>query len=168
MQMSQKLLAAMQKQVNIERLNAALYDAQALALDALNWPGSSAWMADEAGDEREHSKKFADYIITRAPFGDDTRPEYTELPTPDVPLSEDLYSYFENAYNAEKENTTRIIALHKLAYDDGDFGACVFLQWFITEQESSERGLVDMLTELSRARGNIAALLELDEKYGEK
>ena len=159
--LSEKVLQALQDQMNKERMNAQQYAALAGYLDAENWPGFSKWMLKASEDELTHFHKFESYLIDRnaAPF-------YTAL---DVPIRLDgsvPLPLFEAALKLEQENTVSILALDELADEDMDEQTDTFLIWAIDEQTKSERELVDAILELGRV--DATGLLILDREYGEK
>lgn len=160
-ELNPQLLDMLQEQFNLERYNAASYEAMAYNLDAVNWPGTAKHFHQAAADERAHAQKFADYLITR-----NAVPQVEELPAP-VTVTADLYSAFDMAMQRELATGAAILALYKAADEMEDEGLEIFLQWFITEQEESEREYKDILLEVGRADCS-AALLILDREYGGK
>ena len=152
---------ALQAQYNKERMNEQVYASFAAALESANWPGFAAWMLDQSAQEREHSKKFRDYLIDR-----NQTPALTAL---DVPLSFDgnePRQFFTSALALERENTASIKALEELAEALDDDQTEMFLIWAIQEQTASERELVDAILELNRVDNT--GLLLLDREYQEK
>ena len=160
MQLSQNLTDALQAQLNVERLNSAIYRAMSLALENANWPGTAAHFAHASQDEQGHADKIAGYLIDR-----NTQPLYAALPLPTV-TTPDLLPCFQAAMEREQLTSAAIDQLAAQAESEGDRATCIFLQWFVMEQIESEREYTDKLLEVSRAQGDTAALLFLDREYG--
>jgi len=149
---------ALQDQYNKERMNEQVYAAFSAALEAANWPGFAAWMLSASADERDHSKKFRDYLIDR-----NQSPALSALAAPPLMDGNDPRPFFQAALNLERENTASITALEELAETLDDDQTEMFLIWAIEEQTKSERELVDALLELNRADNT--GLLMLDREY---
>jgi ferritin len=160
MDLSPQMTDALQEQLNVERLNSAYYRAMSLALENVNWTGTAKFFQAQALDEQTHSDKIASYLIDK-----NIQPIYEPLDAPVIPVPE-LLPMFQAALVREKLTTGKINALYWQADNDQDAGSLIFLEWFVTEQVSSEREYNDILKEVSRAQGNTAALLILDREYG--
>jgi ferritin len=154
-------IEALNNQFNKERENHATYRAMADALDASNWPGSSAWMRHASDDEQTHAEKLASYIVDR-----NAQPIYADLAAPAIPKGDDLLACFTSALSLEQANTRSIIDLYNQAVMEGDIQTSNWLIWAIDEQTRSEREITDILLQLRRADGN-AALLLIDTQLGE-
>lgn len=147
--LSQTLQMSLNKQYTQERSNAAAYRSMTWELDAANWLGSSIWMNKSSREEEEHAEKIAAYLI-----------DQNSIPVLDaleaIPLlgSPDLAQYFSHALELEKSNTELLKVLYFEAERAEDAATCIFLQWFITEQVSSERELTDIIQMLQRLDNN--------------
>jgi ferritin len=159
--LSPEILTALQNQLTLERTNAAYYDALSASLEAVNWPGSAAFMKRSANDERTHAQKFSDYIVDR-----NETPEYSAVEQCPKLEDDDLVLYFQAALQREKLTTEAINGLYELADMRQDPQTCIFLHWFIAEQTASERELTDCLIELRRADNS--GRIILDREYGEE
>jgi len=158
--LSPEMLNALQTQLTLERTNAAIYDSLSACLDAVNWPGSAAFMKKSAKDERTHADKFAGFIVDR-----NETPVYSDLPICPMIQDDDLVLYFQAALGREQLTTQAINDLFDKACELDDPQTCIFLHWFILEQTASERELTDCLLELKRSTND--GRLILDERYGE-
>jgi ferritin len=152
---------ALQEQYNKERMNEQVYASFAAVLEAANWPGFSAWFADQSSQERDHSKKFRDYLIDRNQV-----PMLTALDAPRSFDGNDPRPLFQAALNLERENTASILALEELAESLDDGQTEDWIIWAVNEQTASERELVDAILEINRVDNT--GLLILDREYGEK
>lgn len=136
-------------QMNVELQNERVYKQFAALLDVSNWPGTTKWMSEASDEERGHAEKFKDWIITN--FG---TPKLSALeavmPTNAVTDGEDLVMFWNGALKLEHENTLRINALYKSAWDAGEWPTCSFLEFFLKDQIEGEREIADYLTSLAR------------------
>lgn len=158
--MDAELENALQVQFNTERQNAEEYLHRGHVLESLAWSGAAHFMYKSAGEEREHAQKFADYLIAR-----NIVPIHAPLNSVQTLVST-LPPYFQQVYDLEVKTTDKINELYRLAEASDDPQTCQFLQWFLEEQTKSVKETYDMVQELNRADCS-AALLLLDEKYGE-
>jgi ferritin len=150
---------ALNQQLNMERENAAIYDALSASLNAVNWDGSARFMKRSADEERTHAQKFSDYLVDM-----NQTPVYDALPGCPSLEEDDLVVYFQAALQREKMTTAAILMLHRQADEEMDGQTCQFLLWFLEEQTASERELTDCLLELKRSTNDGRILL--DQKYG--
>lgn len=160
--MDAELINRLQQQYNVERQNAEEYLQRGHVLEGYAWSGCAHFMYKSAGEEREHARKFADFLIARnvVPIAAPLNAVNT------VASNKNPFPYFDEVYNLEEKTTDKINALYRLAEDADDPQTCIFLHWFVDEQTKSVKETYDMVQELSRADCS-AALLLLDEKYGE-
>ena len=162
---SPRLVQALREQFNYERLSADIYYGLAVQLDTLNLTGSAAYMQKRAGEERDHALKFSNYLADR-----NTLPALIALPDPMRAVPTDVFkaprTAFELALAHERTVTARINMLSDLALEENDPTTGEFLLWFIHEQVEEERSLEEVLTRLTLAEGNGAALLLLEHELG--
>jgi len=151
------------EQLNYERYSAEVYLSMAWAIDAVNLTGFSKFMLGRADEERDHARKFSEYLSDRG-----LRPVYQAIPMLEVPnwdrLEDAGLILFQAALAHERMVTSRIHVLYTIAEEVGDPSACVFLHWFITEQLEEERSLEEWVTRFSLARGCISAYLAIDKE----
>lgn len=158
--MDRIVLDALQEQFNRERGNREAYRIMANGLDAVNWPGSSAWMRKASDEEAGHADKFAGYIVDRNEV-----PRYDALPAPQPVSGDDLVLFFEAALALEMANTEKIKELYYASEQAEDFQTCNFLIWAIDEQTKAERELTDILIMLRRLDNN--GRFQFDHELGE-
>lgn len=154
------ILEELNKQMNKERANAAQYAAFATALEAENWSGFAAWMENASNEEMEHYHKFRDHLIAL-----NVRPVLSMLEAPALMDGGNPLPLFQAALQLERDNTDAIIALEKMANEEGDCQTeSLLYNWAIPEQTKSVRDLVDRVLEMSRQ--DAAGLFILDREYG--
>ena len=147
--LSPTLQSSLNKQCNQERANAAAYRAMAWELDADNWPGCTIWMTKSSREEEEHAEKIAAYIVDQNGV-----PVVDSIYAVSLLRNTDIVQYFQTALELEKTNTELLKVLYFEAERAEDAATCIFLQWFITEQVSSERELTDIIQMLQRLDNN--------------
>lgn len=151
-----------QTQYNTERQNAEEYLQRGNVLEGYAWDGCAHFMFKAAGEEREHAAKFADFLNAR-----NVQPIAAPLNAVNtVASNNNPYPYFREVYELEVKTTDKINALYRAAENADDPQACEFLHFFLAEQTRSVKETYDMVQQLSRADCS-AALIALDEKYGE-
>lgn len=159
--MNPELVSALQTQMNVERFNSAMYYALAEQMEVSVWDGTAKFFHKSALDELEHSKKFASHLVDR-----NVTPILESVPAAKGAGITSMVVAIKAAYELEVATTKKINALYALSDELDDPQTCVFLHWFIEEQTRSVREMYDMLIETQRAGTDVAALMELDEKYG--
>ena len=161
-----KVVAALQAQMNRERLNGAKYDALAGAFESMNLGGFARFMARNGDEERSHAKLFFDYL---ADLGELPVIEALPAVTPTFAgeVHADTLSHFQAAYAAEQRNKLDLEAVAGLADENGDQTTEAFLHPVLLGQQKSIREFSEIVTKLQIAAGNGAALLALDEQLGE-
>lgn len=147
--MNSNLIKALNDQMNMERQNAAIYDALSVALDVVFWDGSSKWMKQSANEEREHADKFAAFIVDR-----NGTPLFAPLDGCMCPIGDDLVSFFQAALERELATTEALKTLYYQAEETEDPQTCTFLIPFLDEQTRSEREITDILIMLRRLDNN--------------
>ena len=157
------LIQELNNQFTFERYSADVYYALATALDTLNLVGFKKFMETRSAEEREHAKKFADYMADRSVL-----PIIDALPRPAgleaVGVMDAGARAFAAALDHELQVTERINNLYILAEESEDPATCEFLRWFITEQVEEERTLDEWMTRFTLAAGDGAAILDLDRE----
>lgn len=157
-----EVATALVSQFNFERYSADVYYAMAGALDTLNLVGFASYMKKRADEERSHAEKFRSYMADR-----NVLPKIDALPaigTPAGTLMEIGEASFAAALTHEYKVTERIWSLCDVSEAAGDKATCEFLLWFIHEQVEEVKSLEEWLTRFELARGNGAAILDLDRE----
>lgn len=159
---SDELAEAMNEQIGMELESASYYLGMAAFLNHENWNGFAHFMKVQAEEELEHAMKFYEFL--------DEVGQRVHIPSVPEPQGEydSLVHVFETALNQEKRVTESIHNLLEMARDNSDHPADSILEWFVDEQVEEENLMGDHLQRVSRAEGDEAALLMLDEKLGKR
>jgi ferritin len=159
---STKVQDAMNAQINAELYSAYIYLAMSAHFETANLLGFAKWMRIQYQEETEHALKFFDFIHDRdgtvALKAVDAPP-----PAPATPLA-----VFEKTLAHEQKVTAMIHSLYKLAVDEGDYAAQVFLQWFVNEQVEEEKNATEAVAKLRMIGDFAPGLLMMDEEMGER
>lgn len=130
------------------------YVACAVYYDSLTMPQMAAFFYAQALEEREHAMMMVQYLLdTDAPV---------RLPGVEAPVNDfdDVIAPVALALEQEKRVSEQIYELTRIAREDSDFASEQFTQWFIKEQVEEVATMSDLLTVVTRAKGDIEAIEE--------
>ena len=160
MKLSDKMLSALNVQLNHEFHAAYIYLAMSAWLEKENYPGFAKWMRMQTQEELLHAMKLYEFIINCNGL--------VELKTVKA-LSKEWTSVahiFSDSLKHEEAQTQRIYELNKVAIDHNEYAVQAELQWFITEQVEEEANVGTIVDQLNMVKDNRAALLLLDRELG--
>jgi ferritin len=160
--MNEKMLAAMNDQIQAELYSAYLYLSMSAYYDSLNLPGFANWMRLQAEEENLHAMKFFDYIIDRG-----GRVELMAIEAPPVDF-EDPLTAFKMAYEHETKVTARIHKLYELAVAENDFPSQSLLNWFVDEQVEEEKSTLEVVDQLEMVGDHKMGLFMVDRELGQR
>jgi ferritin len=156
--LSEKMEAAINKQINAEIYSAYLYGSMAAYFDANNLAGFSNWMRVQVQEEISHAVKFYEYLNDRG-----GRAILTAIDGPPTEWKSPQ-AVFEEVYKHEQEVTRLINELTDLATKEKDHMSKELLLWFIAEQVEEESSADKMVQDLKRVGNNGHGLLMLDRE----
>ena len=154
--MKEKMLNALNEQVNKELYSAYLYLSMAAYFEQMNLKGFAHWMRKQFQEEQEHAMKIYDFIFER---GDRVHLLPIDAPEHDWKSPQTV---FENTYQHEKKVTKMIHDLVALSIEEKDYATQTFLQWFVTEQVEEEANASDILQKLKLCTDHPSAILFID------
>ena len=160
--LSEKMQSALNDQLNAEAYSAYLYLSMSAWFESQNLSGFARWMQVQAQEELTHSLKFYGHIHER--LGRVT------LQAIDAPKTEweSPLNVFEEALAHEQKVTGLINDLVKLARDENDNAAGIFLQWFVTEQVEEEASADAVVHKLKMVGDRPGLLFQLDAVMGRR
>lgn len=158
--MNEKVLAALNNQIQMEMQAFYTYLSMAAWLEANDWPGFAAWMRGHSDEEQMHAMKIYDFVNDRK--GAVTLQAIAQPPTE----FDSVLSVFEEALAHEQAVTAAINKIYKLAQEEGDYPTEQLMQWYITEQVEEEKVVEDGLVMVKRAGDNPFQLLYVDQIIG--
>ena len=158
---SPSVVAELSRQLNHESFAAYGYQAMGLWCEDRNFNGFARFFHKQAGEEREHARKFIDHLLDRGVL-----PELGALPAPRGTFAS-LMDVARQAQAMERQNTAGINAAYEAALREKDYPAQVLLHWFIGEQVEEEDWAQEMIDRLARAEcpGGLADLDRHIERY---
>ena len=161
MKLTKKTEKLLNDQVNMELGAAYQYQAMAAHFESL---GFAKWMDNQAKEEIEHSRKFYDYLLSR-----NGKVVLEALGKPKGNFKT-VKEVFEDSLKHEQSVTKSIEAIYENVRKEKDYGAEVFLNWFVSEQEEEEetvQKIIDKITLLNVDKDSVA-LYMFDKEMGER
>ncbi|ASJ07288.1 ferritin [Thermococcus pacificus] len=158
--LSERMLKALNEQMNKELYSAYLYFAMAAYFDDLSLEGFANWMKAQAEEELGHALRFYNYIYDR-----NGRVELGEVPKPPKEWESPVKA-FEAAYEHEQFISRSIHELAALAEEEKDYPTRAFLEWFINEQVEEEANVKKILDQLKLAQDSPQMVFMLDRELG--
>jgi ferritin len=160
--LSDKLLTALNDQINAELGSAYQYLAMAAYFDSVNLEGSARWMRRQAREEVSHAMRIFDFVHAR-----DGRvsllaiaPPQGQFPSP--------FGVWEAVLKQEQHVTALIHALYRLAGDEKDYPTQTLLQWFVAEQVEEEKTAKAILEQVRMIGSSSPAIYFLDRHLGKE
>ena len=158
----EKMLNALNRQVNAEFYAAYLYLSMAAHCEAENLPGFANWLKMQTQEEVFHAMKIYGYILERG--------EKVKLTTIEEPKIEwkDLEEIFSAALGHEQKVTAMINDLVDLSIEISDHATKKFLDWFVEEQVEEEAAAGDVLNKVKMVKDAPGAIFMLDNQMGQR
>ena len=157
-----KILKALNAQMNLELSSSYLYLAMAAYFESENLNGFAHWMKLQSGEEYGHAMKIYGYINQRS--------GRVNLAKIDAPKSEwkGATEIFKETLKHEQSVTKAINDLVDLTIGEKDHATNAFLQWFVTEQVEEEASFGLIVKKLERIGDDGNGLLRLDEELAQR
>ncbi len=159
---SEKLVQAMNDQIQAELYSAYLYLAMSLYCESENYKGFAHWLKKQYEEETSHAMKFMGHLSER---GADVVLQKIEAPA--VKFGTPV-ALFEEVLKHEQYVTSRIHNLYELAKQEKDYVAEIMLQWFIEEQVEEEASATEILAMLKMAGDNKGAIFFINGELGKR
>ncbi|WP_281183107.1 ferritin [Staphylococcus schleiferi] len=155
--LNQKLLDALNQQMNHEYFAAHAYMAMAAYCDYHSYEGFANFYIEQAKEERFHGQKIYDYINDCG-----EKAVFSDLNAPKVDFNSILET-FEDGLKQEQHVTKHFYELSEIAREEKDYATISFLNWFLDEQVEEEAMFETHIDYLKRI-GDDANTLYLYEK----
>jgi len=162
MNMGTKLAKAFNEQINREYYSAFLYLAMSAWLNEQDLPGAAKWMYVQYQEELVHAQGLVKYLMLR---GD--KVDLMPIEAPKKEWTSPLNA-FEEALEHERQVTKWIDDLAKMAEEEGDRAARLFLDWYILEQVEEEANGEENVVLWGRAGDAPSGIMMLDVHYGQR
>lgn len=154
--MDNKVYELINDQINKELYSAYLYLEIADYYKDAGLDGYANFYEIQAQEERDHALIFRKYLLEN-----DKVPQLGAIDAPKQTYSNFLEP-LKKAYEHEQYVTSLINGIYEAADEAKDYRACMFLEWFITEQMEEEDTARDMITKMELFGDNQQSLFELD------
>lgn len=159
---SDKLIEALNNQMNLEFSASHQYLAMGAYCSAENWDGFANFFIVQAEEERFHAMKIFHFINALG-----RRAVINQVETPKAEYSS-IINTFEQAYENEKKVTKAIYALSDKALDEREHATINFLKWFIDEQIEEEATFDSIIQKLKRIENDSNSLFMLDSEFSKR
>lgn len=160
--LSQKLLLALNEQINHEMSSAHLYLSMASYAHSMNLPGFAHWLELQTKEETGHAMKLYKFVNERG-----GRVELLSIPKPLADFRSPL-QLFEVILGHEKKITSLINSLYEIAIEEKDYATQVLLHWFIEEQVEEEAAANEILETIRMAGEKGHALIMMDRQLARR
>ena len=159
---SEKVVKAIDDQINMEYYSAFLYLAMSNEMDAKGFRGYARWLFLQYQEEIEHAEKFIAFVQRR---GAEPSLKAIDAPgkVPTAPLG-----VAEAAFGHEVKVSESIDRIYALATKEEDYATVSFLKWFIDEQVEEEENTRDIVDLFKLAGNSFGALMAIDSKLGSR
>lgn len=156
--LSEKLLSALNDQINYEFESAHIYLAMAAYCASEDLNGFENFFIVQAEEERFHAMKFYNFVNEM-----DGRVTLTSMGNPQNEF-ESILAAFEETLKHEKSVTERIYNLMDLATEEREHATISVLKWFIDEQVEEEATAKAIIKKLKMLKDNAHGLYMMDQE----
>jgi ferritin len=153
---SEKMVKAINEQINKEIYSAYLYVGMAAYAASVGLGGVAGWFQVQAKEELGHAMKFFGYVNEQG-----GNIVLKAIDAPDQKFTS-VASLFDKTLEHEKVVTASIHGLVALAKKEVDYATDGLLQWFVKEQIEEEASVTDILQKLDIGGKTGSSLLILD------
>ncbi len=160
--MNDKVLKALNDQINKEWYSGYLYLSMATYFESLNLGGFASWMEIQAKEEFGHAMKIYKYVHERL--------DRVVLKAIDAPKTEwkSPLEAFEEAFAHEQFISASINSIVDLAMEHRDHATRNFLNWFVEEQVEEEESVDKIVQKLKMVQKAPHGLYMLDRELGQR
>ena len=160
--LKEKMLNALNEQINAEQYSALLYLSMSAWFSDNGLPGFANWMYVQYQEELTHANKIFKYVIERS--GKVTLKSIDQMDT----KFRDVIDIFERALKHEQHVTSLINNLVDIAIEERDHATQSFLKWFVDEQVEEEANAQEILDDLKLVNGHGNGIFMLDREMRQR
>lgn len=158
----EKMLNAINDQINAEQYSAFLYLSMSAWFQDKGLPGFANWMYIQYQEELTHANKFFNYVHERG--GKVILKAIEQMPTD----WDGIIEVFEATLEHEQLVTSSIDNLVDIAIEVKDHATQSFLQWFVDEQVEEEANVQEILDTLKLIGGQGNGIFMLDREMRQR
>ena len=160
--LSEKILRALNEQINHELYSAYLYAAMAAYFDDRDLPGFAHWTLMQAQEELMHAQKIFGFVSERG-----GRVRLASIAEPDFSWDSNVAA-FEAVLAHERFISGKINDIVDLALQEKDHATNNFLQWFVAEQVEEEASAEEVLRQVRLVGDAPSGLFMLDRELAKR
>ncbi|MDA3898948.1 MAG: ferritin [Spirochaetes bacterium] len=162
MKLNDKMLKALNEQINFEWYSAYIYQSMGAYFKGMNLNGFSNWMDVQAKEEMTHGFKIYNYVFDRG--------NQVELLAIDKPQAswKTIADVFSVALEHERKVSSRFFDILELCRELKDYSTENFVQWYINEQVEEESTVQEILERIEFAGDSKEFILMLDNELGQR
>ena len=136
--LSEELKKALNDQMLAEFYSAYLYLAISCSFAEDNFKEFACWFKKQAEEENTHAMRFVDLFLRLG-----VTPSFGGIKQV-TQVFDNVENILNIALNHEKEISTSIHKIYKLAESEGNRMVCIELDWFVGEQLEEENGIIEL------------------------
>lgn len=155
-----KILKALNKQLNEELYSSYAYLAMFAHFSSLSLDGFGHWFRVQSQEEYGHAMKILQYILDR-----DGKVSLMKVDPPKATWKTPQ-AVFKETYDQEVFVSKSINEIVELALTEKDYATNNFMQWFVSEQVEEESTASKLLDRINLVGDNKNGLLLLDKELG--
>ena len=160
--LKEKMLNALNEQINAEQYSALLYLSMSAWFSDNGLPGFANWMYVQYQEELTHANKFFKYVTERG--GKVILKSIAQMDTE----FRDVIDIFEKTLKHEQHVTSLINNLFDIAIEERDHATQSFLKWFVDEQVEEEANAQEILDTLKLIGGQGNGIFMLDRELRQR
>ncbi|ADL12521.1 ferritin [Acetohalobium arabaticum] len=160
--LSDRLLEALNDQMNFEFLSAHYYLAMGAYCAEQDFDGFAHFFWVQAEEERFHAEKFYNFINEK---GERAVIDAISKPQNDFDSLKDV---FTTALEHEQEVTKRIYDLMDIATEESEYSTVNFLDWFVEEQVEEEDTMEGIIKKIDRLGEKGQGIFMLDQELAQR
>lgn len=159
---NKRMQDAINEQIKFEIYSANLYLSMSAYIEGKNLKGIAHWLRVQYEEETFHALKLYDYLKNRE--------GQVIIQSIDAPPSEfgTPLETFEKVLEHEQHVTAGINKLYKIAMEENDFAAQIFLQWYVNEQMEEEASAAEVIGKMKLIGDRGVDLLYLDTELSSR
>lgn len=159
---NEKMIQAINGQINKEFFSAYFYLAMQAYFSSLNLEGFANYFRVQVQEERDHALGFFNYLNKVG-----GKVTLTQIQEPQNDFSSPR-EVFELALKHEQFITQSIYSLMDIAREIRDHTSEIFFQWYITEQAEEEENMGRVLNKLNLIKEDGAGLFMIDSELAQR
>ena len=157
---SEKLVNALNAQVNAEYYSAYLYHSMSAYMEQTALKGIANWLFVQAKEEMAHGINMYQYILDRG-----AAPVLSAIEQPPGSFA-GVEDVFRVVLEHEQKVTGLINAIASLAMQESDHACYQFIMWYVNEQVEEEANASDIINRIELIGNDRGMLLTLDNELG--